>query len=135
MKRYLILTLCAGIAAFAVSCAKSGPASEAKKLADATVSITQSTAEKLDKASNAKDAADALVSYATEMKTIADKSKEFRAKYPNFDDKNDPTMKDEQEKIQKTIASFSAAMSKAMMKYAGSKEMMDAITKMSELTR
>ena len=135
MKRYLILTLCACIAAFAVSCSKGGPAGEAKKLADDTVAITQSTTEKLDKASNAKDAADALVSYATDMKTIADKSKEFRAKYPNFDDKNDPAMKEEQEKIQKTISAFSASMAKAMMKYAGSKEMMEAITKMSELTR
>lgn len=131
MKKILSILICSVVAVCAVACSGGGAPSDAKKLANDTLSLTESTTSKLNKASSAKEASEALIAYAAEMKKITDRSAEFQKKYPNFDMKGGPDSKEYSDKMQASATAFSKAMTTAITKYAGSKEMLDAIMKMS----
>lgn len=133
MKKYLGLALCALFCAGMISCAKSGPAGDAKKIYKDMLSITVNATGKLEKSADGKEAGDALIEYATAMKTLADQSKELQKKYPDFDEKSSPELKSEQAEMLKEMKNFSAAMTAAMMKHSGSKDLMNAVMKMSQI--
>lgn len=135
MKRIMPLLICVLLSVPFASCSKSGPAADAKKLASETLALNDATAAKLEKASTAKDAADALLTHAVEMKKINDRTKAFQAKYPDFKKYSAAADGEIQSSSEKSAAAFSAAVSKTMMKYSGSQEMLDAIMKMSELMK
>ena len=135
MNRILPLLICVLLAVPLASCSKSGPSADAKKLASETLELYDATAAKLEKAVNAKDAADALLAHAVEMKKLNERTKAFEAKYPDFKKYTSAADSEIQASSEKSAAAFSAAVSKAMMKYSGSPEMLDAIMKMSELTK
>ena len=133
MKKSILFILCAVIAVGFVSCSKVGPESEAKKIAADTLTLFDTTTAKLEKAQTAKEASDALVAYAADMKKIQERSNEFQKKYPDFSASAANNDKEMQKKAEASAAAFSGAMTKTMMKYAGSKEILDAVMKLSEM--
>ena len=133
MKKSFLLILCAVFAVSFASCSKIGPESDAKKLATDTLTLFDTATAKLDKAQNAKEASDALIAYAAGMKDIQQRTAEFQKKYPNFNSSAANSDKELQKKAEASDAAFSSAMTKAMMKYAGSKELLDAVMKLSEM--
>lgn len=135
MKRITPLLICALLSVPLASCSKSGPAADAKKLASETLALYDATAAKLEKAANAKQAADALLFHAVEMKKLNDRTKAFQAKYPDFRKYSSAADSELQSSSEKSAAAFSSSVSRTMMKYSGSPEMLDAIMKMSELTK
>ena len=123
MKKITVLLLTLVIGGM-VSCSKS-PAdkeAEAKAIADEIVKSTQSTTEKLNKAANGKEAGDIIVEYATGMKKISEK-------YKDFDIKNDEKFK-ENDEIKQVMGEFLKAVTGAAMKFRESKEFMEAMQKM-----
>ena len=133
MKKSLLFILCAVFAFSLASCSKTSPEAEAKKIATDTLSLFDTATAKLDKAQSAKEAADALTAYAADMKVIQDRTNEFQKKNPGFSASTANTDKELQKKAEASAAAFTSAMTKAMMKYAGSKEMLDAVMKISEM--
>lgn len=135
MKRIIPLLICVLLSVQFSSCSKSGPSAEAKKLASETLELYDATVSRLEKAGNAKDAADALLVHAVEMKKLNERTKAFQAKYPDFRKYSAAADSENQTASEKSAAAFSAAVSRTMMKYSGSPEMLDAILKMSEITK
>ncbi len=134
MKKYLAV-LAIAVIGFTVSCSKASPEAEAKAMMNAMIKLTEVSADKLENASNAKDAADALVAYATEMKVLAEKGKELDKKYPDMKIDGNEKFKSENEAVEKVMKKFIDASMKASMKYANSKEFMDAAAKMQEIMK
>lgn len=134
MKKYLAV-LAIAVLGFTVSCSKASPEAEAKVMMNAMIKLTETSADKLENASNAKDAADALVAYAAEMKVLAEKGKELDKKYPDMKIDGNEKFKSENEAVEKVMKKFIDASMKASMKYANSKEFMDAAAKMQEIMK
>ena len=133
MKKVSGFLICAIMLAGVVSCSKGGALGEAKTIYNEMSSLTETASEKLEKSSDGKAAGDALTEYAKGMKKLADRSKELQKKYPDFDEKNVPEMNAEQERMKANMIRFSNAMKSAMMKHAGSKELMNSVMEMSQI--
>ncbi len=133
MKKVLAF-ICTAVLVAAVSCSKN-PEAEAKALINDMAKLTESSAEKIDKASNAKEAGEALLAYTASMKVLSIRGKELEKKYPELKDENNPKLKAEEEQMMKSMEKFTKAMTSAITKYAASKEFQDAMTKMSELMK
>ncbi|PKL16236.1 MAG: hypothetical protein CVV49_17260 [Spirochaetae bacterium HGW-Spirochaetae-5] len=133
MKKVLALLFAFTVAGM-VSCSKS-PEAEAKALMLDMTKATESAAEKIEKASNAKGAADALIGYAENMKELSVRGKELEKKFPDFKPEGNDKFKTEQDAMMKSMERFTAAMTGAMVKYPGAKEIMDASVKMTEIMK
>lgn len=131
MKKVLALLFAVTLAGM-VSCSKS-PEAEAKALMLDMTKVTEEAAVKIEKAATAKEAGDALVAYAESMKKLADRGKELEKKFPDFKPEQNDKFKAEQDAMMKSMEKFTAAMTGAMKKYAGAKELMDAAAKMGEI--
>jgi hypothetical protein len=136
MKKIVVLVcLCAFAGLFA--CAKSGDA-EAKATMMAMAKLNESTADKLDKAASGKEAGDALIAYGGEMKVLMLKSKELTTKYPELakaGTENSDKFKAETEALKISMGKFTKSMTAATVKYAGTKEMLEAAKKMGEIMK
>ncbi len=133
MKKVLALLFAVTVAGM-VSCSKS-PEAEAKALMLDMTKATETAAEKIEKSTSAKEAGDALIGYAESMKKLADKGKELEKKFPDFKPEGDVKFKAEQEAVMKSMERFTVAMTGAMKKYPGAKEIMDASVKMTEIMK
>ncbi len=133
MKKVLALLFAFTVAGI-VSCSKS-PEAEAKALMLDMTKVTESAAEKIEKATNAKEAGEALIGYAESMKKLAVRGKELEKKFPDFKPEGNDKFKTEQDAMMKSMERFTAAMTGVMIKYPGSKEIMDASVKMTEIMK
>lgn len=132
MKKFFAVLVVAFLG-FAISCSKASPENEAKALMNATIKLTDSTSEKLEKAATAQDAAAALVTYVAEMKVLMEKGKEYAKNHPGVSYMEDESNKAENEAMDKAMYRFSAASMKASAKFSGSKEFADAAAKMQDI--
>lgn len=133
MKKYVAL-VCALAFIATVSCSK-GPDADAKALIKSMTTATDAASEKLEKAAAAKDAGDAMIAYAQSMKTLAQKGKDLEKKYPNLKIQGDEKYKAESEMMMKSMDRFTKAMTGAMTKFAGAKELTEAAMKMGEIMK
>jgi hypothetical protein len=133
MKKVLALIFAVTFAGM-ISCSKS-PEAEAKALMLDMTKATEDAAVKIEKAGNAKEAGDALIAYAQSMKKLADRGKDLEKKFPDFKAEDNQKFKTEQDAMMKSMEKFTAAMMGAMKKYPGSKEIMDASVKMTEIMK
>ena len=133
MKKVLAF-LSAAVLVAAVSCSKS-PETQAKDLILDMAKLTETSAEKMEKAATAKEAGDALLAYTASMKTLSIKGRELEKKYPELKNENNPKLKAEEDAMMKSMERFTKAMTSAITKYATSKEFQDAMSKMSELMK
>jgi len=133
MKKVLAFLFTAVLVA-SLSCSKS-PESQAKALVLDMAKLTETSAEKMEKAATAKEAGDALLEYAANMKTLALQGRELEKKYPELKKENNPALKAEEDVMMKSMEKFTRAMTSAITKYAASKEFQDAMSKMSELMK
>lgn len=133
MRKAILFIACAAFA-LTVSCSKGKTPDDAVKIASDTYTLTEAAADRLAKAGTAQDAADALVVFAVERKKIdlrkmqllkknPDYLKRTREKYAELDKKNEASAK-----------ALAAAVSQTVMRFAGSKELSDAIMKISDPT-
>jgi len=133
MKKVLALLFAVTMAGM-VSCSKS-PEAEVKAMMIDMTKLTETTAEKLNKAASGKEAGEALIAYGESMKKLADKGKELEKKYPQMKVENNAKFKAEEDAMMKAMGNFTKAMTGCMTKYAGSKEIQAAMMKMSEIMK
>ena len=133
MRKYLVLFMCTLAAAGIASCSRETPLSAAQDIYADIMANAEKTTENLQKANSGKEAGDALVAYATEMKKLAERSEALQKKYPDFDEKSVPEMKEPQEKMEKTMKAFADEMRKSMAKYAGDKDFIGLVMQMSKI--
>ncbi|MGL4368709.1 MAG: hypothetical protein ACRCUT_03420 [Spirochaetota bacterium] len=133
MKKYFVLAVCAFAAAGFISCAKETPLGAAQKIYSDIIENAETAAEKLGKAATGKEAGDALVEYAEKMQKLTKRSQELQEKYPDFDERTVPEMKESQEKMETTMKNFADTMRKTMVKFAGDKDFISSAMKMSAI--
>lgn len=134
MKQFFAVLVVA-VLGFAVSCSKASPENEAKALMNATIKLTDSTSEKLEKAATAQDAAAALVTFVAEMKVLGERGKEYAKNHPGVNYMEDKNNKAESEALNKVMYRFSAAAMKASVKFSGSKEFAEAAAKIQDIMK
>lgn len=133
MKKVLALLFAVTLAGM-VSCSKS-PEAEAKALMLDMTKATDSASIKIEKASNAKEAGEALIGYAESMKELSVRGKDLEKKFPDFKPEGNDKFKTEQDAMIKSMERFTVAMTGAMTKYPGAKEIMEASVKMTEIMK
>jgi peptidoglycan hydrolase CwlO-like protein len=133
MKKLIVLSLVLIIGGMA-SCSKvASPEATAKAILTDSNKIVETATEKLNKATNGKEAGDALIEFTNGMVKIAERGKEFQKLHKDFDIKTNEQVKNENHEMLQKIAAFQKAVKSAAMKYVGSKDFMDAITKMQAI--
>lgn len=126
------LLVCAVSLVFA--CSKGNYQDDARAMINDFIPQIEKTTAALDKAATPKEAASALNDYADYMKKFVERSKELKKKYGDKTPESDPSLKAEEEKMKKLMESFGMAMSKVMMKWGTSTELMDSLKKLTSIT-
>jgi hypothetical protein len=133
MRKTLLLTACA-VLAFSLFCSKRKAPDDADKLASDTYTLNEFTADRLAKSQTAQEASDALVVFAVEKNKISLRKKQFIKKNPDYLKRTGETGMGRDKRNEASSKALSAAVSQSVMKFAGSKELSDAIMRLSELT-